>query len=157
MSDSLLDQSVPPVAVVRDEHLGWWAKAKSYYDKTANSDLSPPSPGQDVYTRPNDHNRGGQWGYGEVLEEVTPRSYLVRTQGGLVRRNRTHLWPAKPLLLCASQALNRRAADSSDDSVAIKSSESTDAPPETGAVESPSAVQTSHYGRVIRQPKRLDL
>ena len=152
MSDSLLDQSAPPVAVVRDEHLGRRAKAKSYYDKTANCDLAPLSPGQAVYTRPNDQNRGGQWGYGEVLEEVIPRSYLVRTPGGLVRRNRTHVRPAKPLLPCASQALNQRAADSSDDSVATKSSESTDAPP-----ESPSAVQTSRYGRVIRQPKRLDL
>ena len=157
MSDSLLDQSVPPVAVVRDEHLGRRAKAKSYYDKTANCDLAPLSPGQAVYTRPNDHNRGGQCGYGEVLEEVIPRSYLVRTPGGLVRRNRTHVRPAKPLLPCASQALNQRAADSSDDSVANKSSESTDAPPETAVVESPSAVQTSRYGRVIRQPKRLDL
>ena len=45
MSDSLLDQFVPPVAVLRDEHLGRRAKAKSYNDKTANSDLAPLSPG----------------------------------------------------------------------------------------------------------------
>ena len=110
-----------------------------------------------MYTRPNDHNRGGQWGYGEVSEEVIPRSYLVRTQDGLVRWNRTHLRPAEPLLLCASQALNQQAADSSDDSVVIKSSETTEAPPETAAVEFPSTVQTFLYGRPIRQPKRLEL
>ena len=157
MSDSLLDQSVPPVAVVRDEHLVRQAKAKSCYDKTANCDLAPLSPGQAMYTRPNNHNRGGQGGHGEVLEEVTPRSYLVRTQGGLVRRNRTHLRPAEPLLPCATQALNQRAADSSDDSVVMKSSETTELPTETAAVESPSAVQTSRYSQPIRKPKRLDL
>ena len=30
----------------------------------------------------------------EVLEEVTPRLYVVRTQDGLVRRNETYLRPA---------------------------------------------------------------
>ena len=58
ISESLLVQSVPPVTVVRDEHLGRRAKAKAHYDKTASRDLSPLAPGQFVYTRPNDHHRG---------------------------------------------------------------------------------------------------
>ena len=80
MSATLLGQSVPPVAGVRDEHLGRRAKAKTFYDKTANGDLASLSPGQFVYTKPSDHHRGDQWGYGEVLEKVTPRSYVIRTQ-----------------------------------------------------------------------------
>ena len=39
MSAWLLGQSVPPVAGVRDEHLGRRAKAKPYYDKAASRDL----------------------------------------------------------------------------------------------------------------------
>ena len=61
ISESLLTQSVPPVSVVRDEHLGRRAKAKAHYDKIAIRDLSPLAPGQFVYTRPNDHYHGDQW------------------------------------------------------------------------------------------------
>ena len=75
------------VTVVRDEHLGRRAKAKAHYDKSASRDLSPLAPGQFVYTRPNDHHRGDRWRPGEVLGEVTPRSYVIQTQDGLVRRN----------------------------------------------------------------------
>ncbi|KAK2552841.1 Uncharacterized protein P5673_026010 [Acropora cervicornis] len=67
ISESLLTQSVPPVTVVRDEHLGRRTKAKAHYDKTASRDLCPLAPGQFVYTRPNNHNRGDQWRHGEVL------------------------------------------------------------------------------------------
>ena len=49
ISESLLTQSVPPVTVVRDEHLGRRAKAKAHYAKTASRDLSPLAPGQ-LYT-----------------------------------------------------------------------------------------------------------
>ena len=45
---------MPPVTVIRDEHLGRRAKAKAHYDKTASRDLSPLAPGQFVYTRPNE-------------------------------------------------------------------------------------------------------
>ena len=46
MSATLLGQSMSPVVGVRDEHLGRQAKAKPYYDKTANRDLASLSPGQ---------------------------------------------------------------------------------------------------------------
>ena len=36
ISESMLNQSVPPVTVVRDEHLVRRAKAKAHYDKTAS-------------------------------------------------------------------------------------------------------------------------
>ena len=45
ISDSSLSQSVPPAAVVRDEHLGSRDKAKAHYDKTASRDLSSLAPG----------------------------------------------------------------------------------------------------------------
>ena len=158
MSESLLSQSVPPVAAVRDEHLGRRAKAKAHYDKTANRDLSPLSPGQPVYTRPSDHHRGEQWRYGEVLEEVTPRSYVVRTSNGLVRRNRTHLRPAERSTPCKQQTLEPQSTDSGDGSVPGEPSAPTETEPIVemeAPVESP--VQTSRYGRPIRPPKRLDL
>ena len=60
-------------------------------------------PGQFVYTRPNDHHRGEQWGHDEVL--VTPRSYVVKTQVGLIRRNRIYLRPSEPEVPCDPQPL----------------------------------------------------
>ena len=61
ISESLLTQSVSPVTVVRDEHLGRRAKAKAHYAKIASRDLSHLAPEQFVYTRPNDHHRADQW------------------------------------------------------------------------------------------------
>ena len=52
VSESLLRQSVPPVTVVRDDHLHRRAKAKSYYDKNASKELAPLVPGQFVYSKP---------------------------------------------------------------------------------------------------------
>ena len=86
------------IAVVCDEHLGRRVKAKAYYDKTAGKDLTTLSPLETVYCKPNDHHRGERWSCGEVLEEVTPRSYVVQMQDGLVRRNSTQLRPTKPSL-----------------------------------------------------------
>ena len=105
ISESLLTQSVPPVTVVRDEHLGRRTKAKAHYDKTASRDLCPLAPGQFVYTRPNNHNRGDQWRHGEVLGKVTPRSCVVQTQDGLVRRSRIHLRLSEPQVPCHTQPL----------------------------------------------------
>ncbi|XP_068756751.1 uncharacterized protein [Montipora capricornis] len=96
ISESLFSQSVPPVTVVHDEHLGRRAKAKAHYDKTASRDLSPLARGQFVYTRPNDRHRIEQWRHAEVLGEVMPRSYVVQTQDGLARRNKIRLRPSEP-------------------------------------------------------------
>ena len=158
ISESLLTQSVPPVTVVCDEHLGRRAKAKAHYDKTACRDLSPLAPGQFVYTRPNDHHRGDQWRHGEVLGEVTPRSYVVQTQDGLVRRNRIHLRPSGPQVPCHPQLLPEQPViDNSGD---VRKSAETIVPnsnSESLHENSLPPVQTSRYGRPIRPPKRLDL
>ena len=158
ISESSLSQSVPHVAVVRDEHLGRRAKAKAHCDKTASRDLSPLAPGQFVYTRPNDHHRGEQWGHGEVLGEVTPRSYVVKTQDGLVRRNRIHLRPSEPQVPCDPQPLPEQPVR--DDGADVGNSAETTVPDPNS--ESPNEnplqpVKTYRYGRPIRPPKRLDL
>ena len=157
-SESLLSQSVPPVSVVRDEHLGRRAKAKAHYDKTASRDLPPLTPGQYVYTRPNDHHHGEQWGHGEVLGEVTPRSYVIKTQDGLVRRNRIHLRPNESQGPCDTQPSPEQPVI--DSGVDVGNSAETIVPKpasESTNENSLPPVQTSRYGRQIRPPKRLDL
>ena len=158
ISDSSLSQSVPPAAVVRDEHLGRRAKAKAHYEKTASRDLSSLAPGQFVYTRPNDHHRGEQWGHGEVLGEVTPRSYVVKTQDGLVRRNRIHLRPSEPQVPCDPQPLPDQPVIDNGTDVGNSAETIVLNPNSESPNENPlQPVQTSRYGRPIRPPKRLDL
>ena len=159
ISESLLSQSVPPITVVRDEHLGRRAKTKAHYDKTASRDLSSLAPGQFVYTRPNDQHRDEQWRHGEALGEVTPRSYVVQTQDGLVRRNRIHLRPSdcEPQVPCDQQPLPEQpvianGADVGNSAETIVSNPNSESPNENSL-----PVQTSRYGRPIRPPKRLDL
>jgi len=153
-----LSQSVPPKTVVCDEHLGRRAKAKAHNDKTASRDLSPLAPGQFVYTRPNDQHRGEQWRHGEVLGEVIPRSYVVQTQDGLVRRNRVHLRPSEPQVPCDLQPPPEQ-PDIANGADVGNSAETTVPNPnsESSSENSPPPVQTSRYGRPIRPPKRLDL
>ena len=157
ISESLLSQSVPPVTVIRDEHLGRRAKAKAHYE-TASRDLSPLASGQFVYTRPNDHHRGEWWRPGEVLGEVTPRSYVVETQDGLVRRNRIHLRPGEPQFPCDPQPLSEQPVTTTGGDVG-NSAETIVPNPESKSPNENSLppVQTSRYGRQIRPPKRLDL
>jgi len=121
-------------------------------------DLSPLAPGQFVYTRPNDHHRGEQWGHGEVLGVVTPRSYVVKTQDGLVRRNRIHLRPNEPQVPCDPQPLPEQpvidnGADVRNSAETIVPSPNSESPNENSLPP----VQTSRCGRPIRPPKRVDL
>ena len=106
----------------------------------------------------NDHHRGEQWGHSEVLGAVTPRSYVIKTQNGLVRRNRIHLRPKEPQVPCDPQPLPEQLVI--DSGVDIGNSAETIVPNPNS--ESPNEnslrpVQTSRYGRPIRSPKRLDL
>ena len=149
---------MPPIAVGRDEHLGRRAKGKAYYDKTASRDLSPLALVQFVYTRPNDHHRGEQWGHDKVLGEVTPRSYVVKTQDGLVRLNRIHLRPSEPQIPCDPQPLPEQpvidnGADVGNSAETIVPNPNSESPNKTPL----QSVQTSRYGWPIRPSKRLDL
>ncbi len=100
---------MPPVALVRDKHLGRRAEAKAHYHKTASRELPPLTWTTSVHQakRPSPWER---WDRGEVLEEVTPRSYVVKKPDGLVRRNRVHLRPAEPSVPCNLQTLEQPAA-----------------------------------------------
>ena len=120
-------------------------KRKLKKDKTAGKDLTTLSPGESVYCKPKDHHRGERWSCGEVLEEVTARSYVVQTQDGLIRRNRSHLRPTKPSLPSNLQPSVLEAESTGE--VPVNKTPS--------PVERP--VQTYRYGRPIRPPKRLDL
>ena len=156
ISESLLSQSMPPVIVVLDEHLGKRAKAKAHYDKTASRDLSPLAPGQFVYTRPNDHHRSEQWRHGEILGEVTPRSYVVQTQDGLVRRNRIRLRPSELQVPYDPQPLPEQPVIANGKDVGNSVETILPNPnSESRNENSLPPVQTSRYGRPIRPPKRL--
>ena len=74
-------------------------------DKTASTKLAPLILDQFVNSKPNDQNRDGRWNFGEVLNEVTSRSYLIKTADELVRRNRTNVRPAEAALSCNQQPL----------------------------------------------------
>ena len=63
---------------------------------------------------------------GEVLGEVTPRSYVVKTQDGLVRQNRIHLRPSEPQVPCDSQPLPEQPII--DDGAAVGNSAETTVP-----------------------------
>ena len=151
---------MPPITLVRDERLGRRAKAKAHYDKTASRNLSPFAPGQSVYTRPNDQHRGEQWRHGEVLGEVTPCSYVVQTQDGLVRRNRIHLRSSdcEPQVPCDQQPLAEQPVIANGGDVG-NSAETMVPNPNSESLNGNSLppVQTSRSGHPIRPPKRLDL
>ena len=165
------------MTVVCNEHLDRRAKAKSYYDKTARKELTLLVPGQFAYSKPNDHHRSERWNFGEVLNKVTLRSYLIKTQDGLVRRNRTHRRPSDAPLSCNQQPLTQAVRAvvqrevpavvqqevSSSDSPVVIPPTLVEAVPTTdrsvGSTPSPveSLMQKSCYGQLIRPLQRLDL
>ena len=114
-----------------------------------------------MYTKPSDHHRGNQWGYGEVLKEVTPCSYVIRTQDGLVRRNRTHIRLAGHSQPSDHQTLVKHKAQIGAGSVAEKASEATksisisegETPAESPQIKTSFPVQTSRYCRIVRPPR----
>ena len=89
----------------------------------------------------------------KVLGEVTPRSYVVQTQDGLVRRNRIHLRSSdcEPQVPCDQQPLPEQPVGKSAET--IVPSPNSESPNENSLPP----VQTSRYGQPNRSPKRLDL
>ena len=100
VSESLLRQSVPQVTEELKENLT---------DKTAGTKLAPLMLDQFVNGKPNDQHRDERWNFGEVLNEVASRSYLIKTADELVRRNRTNVRPAEAALSCNQQPLAQQA------------------------------------------------
>ena len=87
-------------------------------------------------------------------EEVIPRSYVIRTQDGLVRRKRTHIRLAEHLQPSDHQTLEKHKVQIGAGSLAEKSSEATksisisqgETPAESPQMKTSSPVQTSRYG-----------
>ena len=85
-TSQLLPQAASRQVVVRniEERI---VRSKAYYDKRASSQLKPFSPGDKVFLKPRPTNKSQPWMYGEVVEQPTTRSCLVKTAMGPVRRN----------------------------------------------------------------------
>ena len=63
-------------------------QAKVQYDKTASFQTPKQIDiGDYVYMKPNPRQRGSPWKYGQVMSTPTPRSYVIKSDSGLVRRN----------------------------------------------------------------------
>ncbi len=81
---------------VRDDIVNRRIAAKEYYDKQAGPNLPDISVGNHVYVKPAPRHRGNPWQYGQVTRLEGPRSFVVQTDGGQVRRNRVQVRLAAP-------------------------------------------------------------
>ena len=70
-------------------------KSKVQYNKKALTPLREFTEGEKVYLKPHPTNRSQPWTHGEVEEKPTPRSFVVKTAMGLVRRNHCQIRRAK--------------------------------------------------------------
>ena len=70
-------------------------RSKVQYDKKALTPLREFTEGKKVYLKPRLTNRSQPWIHGEVVERPTPRSYVVKTAVGPVRRNHWQIRRAK--------------------------------------------------------------
>ena len=74
-------------SVVQNRRNKRQAAIKKHYDKTAK-DLSVLKPGQSVYMQMRDN---AKWQAGQIVSKEGNRSYLVKCENGVYRRNRVHL------------------------------------------------------------------
>ena len=70
-------------------------RSKVQYDKKALTPLREFTEGEKVYLKPCPTNRSQPWIHGKVVEEPTPRSCVVKTAMGPVRRNYCQIRRAK--------------------------------------------------------------
>ena len=62
-------------------------RSKAYYDKRASGPLKPFTPGDKMFLKPRPTSKSQPWMYGEIVEQPTSRSCLVKTAIGPVRQN----------------------------------------------------------------------
>ena len=91
VTHKLLLPEVVDSNIVRDEMNLNKSRAKSYYDRTAGPELPDLRVGNFVYIKPPPAERSKPWSYGKIVASPQPRSYVVETGTGTVRRNRRHL------------------------------------------------------------------
>ena len=70
-------------------------RSKNQYDKRVSVPLREFSKGEKVYVKPRPTNKHQPWIYGEVIWRPAPRSCLVSTTMGPVRRNHAQIRVAK--------------------------------------------------------------
>ena len=91
-------QLVPKLAcprVVQENIAERRNRSKVQYDKKALTPLTEFTEGEKVYLKPHSTNRCQPWIHGEVVEKPTPRSCMVKTAMGPVRRNHCQIRTAK--------------------------------------------------------------
>ena len=73
-------------------------KAKKCYERKPFDEHSNIPLGNYVYGKPNPRNRSSPWQFGQVINKPSPRSYVISTAKGHLRRNRAQVRPAVPPL-----------------------------------------------------------
>jgi len=67
------------------------ARSKAHYEKRVSGVLKPFTPGEKVFVKPRPTNKSQPWMYGEVVEQPTSRSCLVKTAKRPIRRNHAQI------------------------------------------------------------------
>ena len=85
-------------SLVQDEILARRQRAAITYDNHHRVQASLPEleAGDYVYVKPPPHRKGHAWSYGQITRLVEPRSCVIRTSSGEVRRNRAQVRMAAP-------------------------------------------------------------
>ncbi|PFX22499.1 Receptor-type tyrosine-protein phosphatase F [Stylophora pistillata] len=71
------------------------ARSKAHYDKRASGPLKPFAPREKVFLEPRPTNKSQPWIYGEVIEQPTSRSCVVKTAMGPIRRSHAQIREAR--------------------------------------------------------------
>ena len=94
VSKTLLIPQKVSSSVVRSEIAVKKTKSKKYYDCQSNNGLPNIDLGEYVYAKPAPRNKGHPWYYGKVTDYHGPRSLVIDTEKGVIRRNRAQVRPA---------------------------------------------------------------
>ena len=153
---STLQPQAPDLHTLQQKEKTYKEKQRDNYNaKHAVKDKPPLQPGDPVYVR--DMNRQGQI----IQRHHSPRSYLVQTDQGTLRRNSKHLVPtpgASPVTPRSRRALPSPLLDipQSAPPVPVEPPAPTQATPAATASPSPTTY-TTRSGRQIKQPTKLNL
>ena len=90
----LAPQTVSP-SLVQENIAERRRRSKAQYDKRVSSPLAEFSKGEKVYVKPRPTKKHQPWIYGKVIGRPAPRSCLVSTAMGPVRRNHAQIREAK--------------------------------------------------------------
>ena len=95
-SDAALVPEMVSRNTVHQEILNKRASAKLQYDKDCKGQHMSLTAGDYVYVKPPPAKRGQPWTYGRVSGSPAPRSYMIETPMGYMRRNRMQIQSAQP-------------------------------------------------------------